>query len=116
MSIKKGDIMEALTREEYRDLLNKVGTVAKFYIQQIEDIKYKLDFCEAFEKIQKNKSVKINDKDYAYSTPLRLIYRDNETICFIKNINEEDQYKDAIIYHFMVDFNMKIKLYIDYKD
>lgn len=106
--------MKVLTREECRDLLNKVGSVVKFYIQQIEEVKYNPDFYEAFENIQKNKIVKINDTDSFYSTPLRTIYRDNETICLIKNTDNET-YEDIIIYYLTVGFNQKIRICLDYK-
>lgn len=107
--------MKTLTRDEYKNLLNEVGIVAKFYIECIEDIKYNPDFSEAFKRINKNKDVKINDKDNFYSTPCRLIDRDNETIYLVKNTRSLNQeYEDILVYFLTVDFNKKIKMYIDY--
>ncbi|MBQ6546385.1 MAG: hypothetical protein IJL74_00060 [Bacilli bacterium] len=107
--------MEALTREEYRELLNNVGNIAKFFVQQIEEIKYNPDFYEAFNNINKNQSITIDDKDSYFLTPMRLIDRGNETICLIKNNKSAIQdYEDTIIYYLTVDFNKRLKMYIDY--
>lgn len=112
---KKGDFMKTLTKDEYRELLNNVGTIAKFYIQKIDDIKYNDDFCETFNEVNKYKNVTVDDKDYYYLTPMRFIDRDNETICLKKNSKSICQdYEDTIIYYLTVDFNKRIKMYIDY--
>ena len=106
--------MNKLTKDEYKELMNKVGQIAKFYVQQIPGVKYNLDFYESFENVNKNNSISITDKNYDYSTPLRIINRDNETICLIKNIDDKDTYEDKFTYYLTVDFNKKIKMYIDY--
>lgn len=107
--------MKILDKEEYRQLINKAGLVAKFYINQIDEIKYNPVFYEAFEKICMTKNIKIEDKDYPYSTTLRLIDRDNETICLIKKINS-NEYEDRIVYYLNIGFNQRIKMYIDYNE
>ena len=107
--------MEKLTRDEYKELMDTAGSVAKFYIEHIEDIKHNPDFCEAFKNIKKNRDVQINDKIYASPAIYRFIDRGNETICLIKDIHgEEDEYEDRIIYYLTLDFNKKIKMHIDY--
>ncbi len=107
--------MEALTKDEYKNLLNEVGTVARFYIEQIEGIKSNLDFMETFESINKYKGVTIEDIDNWCFTSCRFITRDNETIYLIKNTKSfYSEYEDTIIYYLTVDFNKKIKMYIDY--
>lgn len=107
--------METLTKEEYRVLLNTVGTIAKFYIQGIENIKYNPDFYEAFAGVDTNKNVTIDDKDYYYCTPMRFVERDNETLCLKKNTKSVIQeYEDTIIYYLTVDYNKRLKMYIDY--
>lgn len=107
--------MEALTKEEYRVLLNNIGKIARFYIQEIDDIKYNTDFNKTFDNISENKSIVIDDKNNYYSTPMRFIERDNETLCLIENTKSITQdYEDTIIYYLTVDFNKRIKMYIDY--
>lgn len=107
--------METLTRDEYKELLDKVGSIAKFYISHIEGVKANPDFSDVFEKINKNRNVQINDKIYAYPLTFRFIDRDNETICLTKKIRgNTDEYEDKIIYYLTVDFNKKIKMHIDY--
>ncbi len=107
--------MEKLTKEEYKSLLNDLGKVARFYIEHIEDIKNNIDFNKAFSNINQNRDVTIDDNDYYYSTPYRLICRGNETIYLAKDIKSiYPEYQDTIVYFLTVDFNKKIKMYIDY--
>ena len=107
--------MEVLTKDEYKELMNKVGSVAKFYISHIEGVKSNPDFSDVFDKINKYKGVRINDRIYAYPMAFRFIDRDNETICLTKNMHSNnDEYEDKIIYYLTVDFNKKIKMHIDY--
>ena len=47
--------MEKLTQSEYKELLNDVGDIVRFYVNQIYDIKYDPDFYETFSEIDKEK-------------------------------------------------------------
>ena len=105
--------MEKLTQSEYKELLNDVGDIVRFYVNQIYDIKYDPDFYETFSEIDKEKNVKINDYNSDFTLPYRFIDRTNESICLTKNIYD-DKYEDVITYYLSTSFNKRIKATINY--
>lgn len=109
--------MERLTKEEYKNMINQAGLVARFIVKQIEELRYNPDFCDALGMINQNKSIKINDTSYLCTIPFRMIDRNNETLCIRKITNKEiGKYEDEIIYYLNIDFNKKIRLGINYND
>lgn len=105
--------MKKLTKGGYISLLDKVGRIVKFYIQQIPGVNP--DFYESLEYVDSNEDISINDREYVYSTPCRYIDRQEETLYLVKDIDEENLYDDKIVYFLTISFNKKIKVYLNYK-
>lgn len=105
--------MKKLTKEGYISLLDKVGRIVKFYIQQIPGINP--EFYESLEYVDNNEDIYITDREYTYSTLCRYIDRKEETLCLVKDPHKENQYDNKIVYFLTIDFNKRIKVYLNYK-
>lgn len=105
--------MKKLTHSEYASLLDKIGQITKFFVKKIPEINYNPVFYEALEEVESGKEVSITDKDYVYLTPCRFIDRNKETLYLVKNYYG-DNFDDQIVYYLSVDYNKRIKMYINY--
>ena len=112
--------MRTVSKEEYKTLMNNAGSIAKFLVQQIEDVKSDPDFYKSAESINPYKNITISDTNSLHTISFRLIDRANETVCLRLKTNEEgiitNDFEDTIAYYHTIGPNKKIKIYADYNE